>query len=225
MARVVRFIAYSDYLCPWCWVASRRLWSLADEYHGQIEIVWRSYLLRPVARADRNLEKFREYTKSWAVPAAEEGAGPFREWATDEPPPTHSVPAHRVAKAAGRVGPGAFRRVHERLMSAYFSENRDISSRAVLADLWRGEGLAPGDFDLAWQDEIGAQVLAEHEEARSWGATGVPAIRRIDNDAVIVGAHPDALYRRWIERSLARGDGLVEAAVSVDHPASGRSRA
>ena len=43
------------------------------------------------------------------------------------------------------------------------------------------------------------------------GARPIPsAIRRIDNDAVIVGAHPEALYRRWIERSLDRGEGLAE---------------
>ena len=56
---------------------------------------------------------------------------------------------------------------------------------------------------------IEASVLREHEEAREFGASGVPAIRRADNDAVIVGAHPEELYRRWIDRSLERGEGLV----------------
>ena len=163
MGRVVRFIAYSDYLCPWCWNASRRLFKLADEYQGRIEILWRAYLLRP------------------------------------------------RAKAAARVGPEAFGCMHERLMSAYFSESRDISNFEVLRELWEREGLPSADFEQAQLAEIEQEILREHAEARAWGATGVPAIRRVDNDAVIVGAHPEALYRRWIERSLERGEGLVEA--------------
>jgi predicted DsbA family dithiol-disulfide isomerase len=199
----VRFIAYSDYLCPWCWNASRRLERLAEEYEGRVEIEWRSYLLRPQKKTDRDLERFRKYTESWLRPGAETDAGPFRVWTSNEGPPSHSVPAHRVAKAAARVSPDAFRKMHARLMTAYFAENRDISSYDVLRSLWDGEGL-PGDrFEVAKSTEIRALIFREFEEARELGATGVPAMRRADNEAVIVGAHPESLYRRWIERSLA----------------------
>lgn len=209
MNEAVRFIAWSDYLCPWCWNASRTLWKLVDEYRGRVEIEWKSYLLRPVAQGRRDPERFRAYTEKWRVPAAEPGAGPFRVWSTQAPPPTHSVPAHRVAKAAARVGPAAFRAVHESLMTAYFNRNRDISSESVLQDLWAGAGLPEAAFAVSREPEIEALVLREHAEGREQGATGVPAIRRIDNEAVIVGAHPEALYRRWIDRSLERGDGVV----------------
>lgn len=199
----IRFIAYSDYLCPWCWNASRRLEQLADEYEGRVEIEWRSYLLRPAKKVGRDLERFRKYTESWMRPAADPDAGPFRVWASSEGPPTHSVPAHRVAKAAARVSPGAFLKMHDRLMTAYFAENRDISSYAVLRSLWDGEGLPADAFDIAHSEEIRNAIFREFEEARALGATGVPALRRSDNEAVIVGAHPESLYRRWIDRSLA----------------------
>ncbi len=199
----VRFVAYSDYLCPWCWNASRTLWPLADEFQGRIEIEWRSYLLRPTEKKGRDLERFRKYTESWLRPAAEPGAGPFRVWSSEEGPPSHSIPPHRVAKAAARVSPGAFRTMHERLMTAYFAENRDISSFDVLRMLWNEAELPDEAFDIAHSEEIESIILAEFDEARELGATGVPAMRRIDTDAVIVGAHPEALYRRWIERSLA----------------------
>jgi predicted DsbA family dithiol-disulfide isomerase len=210
MAQVVQFIAWSDYLCPWCWNASRRLEKLAEEYQGQIEIEWRSYLLRPTAQPNRDVDKFRRYTEKWQVPGADPDAGNFRVWDSTESVPSHSVPAHLVAKAAARVSDDAFQRMHARLMPAYFSENRDISSFVVLRELWDELGLPGADFDIAHNDEINASVFRDHEEARELGATGVPAIRRIDNDAVIVGAHPEELYRRWIERSLERGEGLVE---------------
>jgi predicted DsbA family dithiol-disulfide isomerase len=55
--------------------------------------------------------------------------------------------------------------------------------------------------------EIEAEVLRDFEEAQSLSATGVPGLRRADNDVVIVGAQPEEVYRRWFEKSLA--DGIV----------------
>jgi len=200
----VLFIAYSDYLCPWCWNASRRLERLAEEYEGRIRIEWRSYLLRPEKKVARDLDRFRKYTESWKRPGAESDAGPFQVWSSEEGPPTHSVPPHCVAKAAARVSETAFRKMHSRLMTAYFAENRDISSFEVLRSIWDDEGLPCDAFEFAHSDEVESQIFREFEEARRFGATGVPAMRRADNEAVIVGAHPESLYRRWIERSLAR---------------------
>ena len=48
----VRLVAYSDYLCPWCYNASVRLHRLVDEDPG-VEIEWKSYLLRPSAGRGR----------------------------------------------------------------------------------------------------------------------------------------------------------------------------
>ena len=203
----LRFIVYSDYLCPWCFNASVRLRRLEEEYAGAIELDWRSYLLRPEPRRGKDpeaaLEKFRRYTRSWETPGAEEDSGEFRVWSTDSPPPSHSVPAHRAAKAAQALGVDAFRSFHDRLMSAYFTENRDISSEQVQRELWSEVGLPDSALALAQDPGVLQAILNEYEEARALGAHGVPAVRREDNPAVIVGAHPIALYRRWIERSLA----------------------
>ena len=43
----IRFIVYSDYLCPWCFNASVRLHRLRDEFAGRVELELRSFLLRP----------------------------------------------------------------------------------------------------------------------------------------------------------------------------------
>lgn len=210
MSSVVGFEAWSDYLCPWCWNASRRLEQLSAEFAGRVEIVWRSYLLRPVERPGRDLEKFRRYTEGWRVPGAEPDAGPFRPWASDAPPPSHSIPPHRVAKAAAALGPAAFHAIHDRLMSAYFADNRDVSDFDVLRAIWEEADLPPAGFDVALEPRTETAVLADHAAAQALGATGVPAIRRVDNDAVIVGAQPIDVYRRWIVRSLERGEGLVQ---------------
>jgi predicted DsbA family dithiol-disulfide isomerase len=185
-----------------------RLRRLEEEYGDRIELEWRSFLLRPERRTHADpaaaLEKFRTYTKSWLRPAAEPDGGDFRVWQSDEGPPSHSVPAHLVSKAAARLGREAFDKVHERLMRAYFTENRDISRMETLLELWREVGLPEERFEVAEEPALLDEVIRDHREALESGATGVPAIRLADNPAVIVGAHPIELYRRWIDRSLER---------------------
>jgi predicted DsbA family dithiol-disulfide isomerase len=179
---------------------------LEDEFEGRISIEWRSYLLRPTKRTKSgDIEKFRRYTESWSRPAEEADAGDFRTWRSNAPPPTHSVPPQCAAKAAARLSKEAFRAFHQKLMTAYFNENRDISNRDELLDLWTDLGLAKGAFSAMDSPEIEAEVMAEFEEAKSMSATGVPGLRRADNDIIIVGAQPEAIYRRWFEKSLADG--------------------
>ncbi len=56
-----------------------------------------------------------------------------------------------------------------------------------------------------------AEILQQHAEAQALGVTGVPAMRLVGNDAVIVGAHPYELYQRWATRVLERrSQGLAE---------------
>jgi predicted DsbA family dithiol-disulfide isomerase len=206
-ASPIRFTVYSDYLCPWCQNASLRLRRVEQEYAGLVELEWRSYLLRPnpSARSPEKLEKFRAYSRSWLRPAAEEDSGEFRVWESDEGPPTHSVPPHLVAKAAARLGKDVFYRVHDRLLRAYFAENRDISDPEVLRALWEELGLPEAAFEV-WSDPaLLEETLDEFNRAREAGVTGVPAVQLQGNDAVIVGAHPADLYRRWIDRLLERG--------------------
>ena len=101
----VRLIVFSDYLCPWCFNAAVRLRRVEEEYTGVLELRWRSFLLRPAPRANRDLKRFVRYTQSWLRPAAEPDAGCFRVWETTAGPPSHSVPPQVIAKAAARVGP------------------------------------------------------------------------------------------------------------------------
>jgi predicted DsbA family dithiol-disulfide isomerase len=175
---------------------------LEQEFAGRVELCWRSFLLRPEPVPGRDLERFRSYTRSWQRPAADADAGEFRVWQGDEGPPSHSIPAHLAAKAAARVGKPAFDRLHERMLRAYFSESRDISAEATLLELWSEVGLPRDAWEATRDPVLLQQVLAEHREALDCGATGVPAVRLESNPAVIVGAHPIALYRRWIEKTL-----------------------
>lgn len=199
----VRLVVYSDYLCPWCYNASVRLRRLEHELDGVLSLDWRSFLLRPRPGPRRDLEEFRAYTRSWLRPAADADAGSFRVWEGDAGPPSHSVPPHLAAKAAARLGDDAFHRLHDRMLHAYFAQSRDISDEATLRELWSDVGLPEPAFEATRDPQLLRRVLREHDEALEAGATGVPAARMEGSDAVIVGAHPYEMYRRWVERTRA----------------------
>lgn len=199
----VRLVVWSDYLCPWCYVASARLRRLRDDLAGRVTIEWRSFLLRPQPGSARPLDEFKRYTRSWARPAAEADAPAFRAWDSDAGPPSHSLPPHLVAKAAATLGTDAFDRMHTRLLGAYFGENRDITDPATLRALWDEAGLPPGEFGRAADHGLVEAVVREHNAAVSLGLSGVPAVQLAGGDVAIPGALPYDSYRRWVERALA----------------------
>ncbi len=197
----VRLEVWSDYLCPWCHLADHRLGLLKRELGDDLALEFKSYLLRPRPEK-RELEKFMRYTQSWLRPASEPDAPPFRVWETSEGPPSHSVPAHLVAKAAARLGEDAFAAIHERLLRAYFEDNRDISATETLRAVWREAGLESEAFAIAAEPELLKATADEHDEALNLGITGVPAVRVKGTDAFVTGAQPVETYRRWIGRLL-----------------------
>jgi predicted DsbA family dithiol-disulfide isomerase len=202
----VTFVVWSDYLCPWCYNAAVRLARACDELEGRVRLEWRSYLLRPRPERSRDLERFRVYTQSWLRPAAESDGGTFRTWQGDAGPPSHSVPPHLVAKAAARLGAASFERMHERLLHAYFAENRDVTDPGTLRALWGEAGLPPDAFAASEDPALLSAVLGEHDQAVDLGITGVPTVVLQGNDALVMGAQPLEVYRRWFRRAA---DGLA----------------
>ena len=204
----VDLIVYSDYLCPWCYLAEHRLRMLQAEVGPALSLEWRSFLLRPRPEPGRDLERFVRYTQSWLRPAAEPDAPRFRVWESTAGPPSHSVPPHLVAKAAAELGPEAFDAMHERLLRAYFEDSRDISRVETLQAIWQEAGLPAAEFARSAAPELLRRTAAEHQEATELGVTGVPTVRVANTDAFVVGAQPLAVYRRWVERLRA---GVLEA--------------
>jgi predicted DsbA family dithiol-disulfide isomerase len=179
-----------------------RLRRLKEEFGDRLQVQWRSFLLRPRPDPSATLERFRAYTQSWLRPATDPDGGTFRVWQGDDGPPSHSVPPHLVAKAAATLGEEAFGNLHERLLHAYFAENRDITSRQTLAALWREAGLPESEFVRSADPALLEETIAQHNEAIEVGVTGVPAVRMDGQQAVIIGAQPLELYRRWVQRNL-----------------------
>lgn len=166
-----------------------------------LELVWKSFLLRPYAEP-KPLEKFRRYTESWLRPAAQADAGEFRVWATDEEPPSHSIPPAVAVKAAARQG--AFGRYHRALMHAYFARNLNVTGRETIELVARECDLDLAAFARDLDDPaLVEQVVAEHNEAVELGISGVPCVV-VGDGFLLPGAQERAVYRNIIDRLLSR---------------------
>lgn len=180
-----------------------RLEKIEAEYPDTLEVVWKSFMLRPTPQP-RSIEQHREYTRSWLNPASQPESGEFAVWATENSPPTHSVPALVAGKAAATFGDEAFYRFHVEVMRAYFAENRTISDLDVLTDVAATAEIPSGEFRERLENDWQAfedQVFAEHTEAVSLGVTGIPSVV-VDDALLIPGAVETDVYRRIIRDHL-----------------------
>lgn len=175
--------------------------ALRDELVGELFLEWKSFLLRPYPSL-RPLEEFRAYTQSWLRPAAQPGGGRFRPWATDEPPPSHSIPPQIALKAA--AGLGAFDRYHLAVMDAYFYANRNVTDASTLVEIAVDCGLDRGTFEsMLEDDDLRCEVIDDHNGAVALGVSGVPAVVTPDS-LVIPGAQNAAFYRRLVKKLSSR---------------------
>jgi predicted DsbA family dithiol-disulfide isomerase len=203
----VSFTVWSDFLCPWCYVAAVRLDALHRELGDVIDIRWRSFLLRPEP-SDRTLEQFTRYTESWARPGEAEPAAEFTRWSGEHEPPSHSFPSAIAGKAVLHAfGPAAFDRFHLALMRAYFTENRTVSERAVILDVAGAVGLDADELATVLDrdtDALRDEVVNDHKAALAQGIAAVPTVvvdtGFEDGEYMLQGAMALDQYRKVVAR-------------------------
>ena len=181
--RNIQIDAWSDVVCPWCWIGKRRLErAFAARPDLAARVRWRAFMLNPdmpSAGMDRQeyLErKFGGAAGARSVYAPIEAAGaaeglPFRFGSMTRMPSTRD--AHRLlCWAAGTGGQGA---LSEALFEAFFSLGADIGDHEVLRNAATRAGL-DGDAagDVLDSDQFHRDVAEQDQIARRAGVGGVP---------------------------------------------------
>jgi predicted DsbA family dithiol-disulfide isomerase len=176
----------SDAICPWCWVAKRRLDRVIAALAPDViaSVTWRPFELNPdmpKAGLDRRAyrsAKFGSWQRSQALDAQVAAAGRpdglvFSHDKMERTPNT--VDAHRLIRLAGQEGKQAA--IVEGLFAAYFNEGRDIGDPAVLADIGASAGLDHTRIvAMLASDEGLAEVRSELQRAQNLGVSGVPTV-------------------------------------------------
>lgn len=192
---------FSDYACPYCYLAEVPL-RIAAAATGA-EIVWRAFQLREsdAPKAEPNSDRRNASWKNSVYPMAERLGVEIRQ--PSQIPPTRL--AHEAA--AWARSKNGFEQFHRRLFNAVFLEDKDLSDSAVLKEIAWQAGLNPADLEKAltenrMADEVDEDLLI----ARTYGITSVPSF--VIGGHVLAGVQDEAVLIRAIE--LAR-DGKLEA--------------
>ncbi len=201
----LKISVFSDYICPFCYIGSRRLLRLRQDF--DLKVNWCGLEIHPeTPAAGMPIEDLGYAPQRWsqlmqtlAQMAQEEhidlGAHRFT---------TNSRHALLLSEAAKQAGQEIFYALHERLFQAFFTEGRNIGDDTVLTTLAQECGVPSATVAAAWQDPAYAERLTLNLNfARELGIRGTPAY--VFGENVLVGALPytDLLVAA---RQLTAGD-------------------
>ncbi|HET6950499.1 MAG TPA: DsbA family oxidoreductase [Acidimicrobiales bacterium] len=150
---------WSDVVCPWCYVGTRRFEAAAERLAAEdgiaLEVVHRAFELDPTVPAGGKdlggylAGKFGSAARVAQVRdrLAHAAAGVDVDFRWEGKRRVNTFDAHRLAAWALEAGgAGAQHDLHQRLFRAYFTDDLDIADHGVLAGLAADAGL---DRDLA----------------------------------------------------------------------------
>lgn len=198
-ANVVTLEVFSDYVCPFCWLAEPGLHELKRD-RPDVKIIWRAFELRPEPHPtlDPRGEYLERVWRESVYPMAE------RLGITMRLPPVQprSRLAHQAAKWA--QGQARFDDYNAALFRAFFERGEDIGEVDMLVQLASDLRLDAEDLRRALDNrEFEASVLADERDAAELGISGVPAFVA-NRRAALSGVQPATALRALVERVDAR---------------------
>jgi predicted DsbA family dithiol-disulfide isomerase len=159
-----RIVAYSDYVCPWCYIGHRRIQQLQREF--EVEVEWRPFELHPEtpktgARLEGRLgsaARIRAYRENILTIAGESSI--------EMRMPAVVSNSHMALEAAEFArAHGSFEAMHEALFAAYFERGADIGDADVLCEIAREAGIDDQGLRQALTDETYAKLVDDSTEA------------------------------------------------------------
>lgn len=202
--KTIPITVYSDYVCPWCYMACASLEQVKEEV--PVDIEWRAFELRPAEarRYDQAAmeEKKKQIAAMWprVKQIAEERYGLHIE---QGPFGIDTRLAHIAAKAARDMGVGDD--FHLQIFERYWKKGDDIGSREVLLEIADALDLDLELFGERLDDaELLDEVLADEGAASEIGVQGVPAMI-IDQKYLISGAQTKEALVRALQQYQTTG--------------------
>src|SRR6266446_2612289 len=201
----------SDLICPWCFVAKRRLEKASSILGKTLEVRWHPFELNPempVEGLDRRLyrsAKFGSWEQSQRLDAQVSAAGVevgirFRHDLMKRTPNTFK--GHVLLAATLKDGVRTQNLIAERLFEAYFLDGEDVGNPATLLGIAHEFGVTAisrvEDFD---SPALVSEVKTAERKAASAGIRGVPQIS-FQGTVVANGAQKEELLADSIRQIL-----------------------
>jgi predicted DsbA family dithiol-disulfide isomerase len=203
---------WTDIVCPWCGLGEHRLKAaLATFAHRDAVVVeHRAFQLDPSAPEDTTRavsdmlrqkygmdeERFRVTTSHIEALAAKDGLAPYH---VGDNRTGNTLLAHQFAAHAATLGKDG--EAWSRLYRAHFGERRSVFDVESLVTLGTEIGLAPDALRSALHDgRHRAVVLAQVQEGRALGCTGVPFFV-FDRTFAVSGAQSIDVFRQALQQA------------------------
>ena len=203
---------WSDYACPYCYIGKRRLEKALENFSDRedIDISFKSFELDPSASyktttktRERISEKYRinlEKAQQMIDSITEYAKRVGLDYNYGTTRYTNTFDAHRIAKYAETKGKGI--EISEKLLHAYFTENKQMSDQKVLTDIATEIGLDKlGVEDVLKDKKFAEDVRNDEYEASRLGIHAVPFFL-INEKYSISGAQPSKVFKKAIEKAL-----------------------
>jgi predicted DsbA family dithiol-disulfide isomerase len=210
----VRVDIWSDVVCPWCYLGTRRFEEAVARLDGpDVEVVHRAFELDPgVPPEGQDLAEYlaRKFGGAQRVAMTHDrlarAAGDVDvDFRWDGKRRVNTFDAHRLAAWALDVaGARAQHELHQRLFRAYFTDNRDLADHAVLAELAGETGLDAGRAaEVLATDAYAEAVRADERQAGDMDIHAVPTFV-IEGRWAIPGAQDIDTIVELLERAAER---------------------
>ena len=193
-----RITVFSDFICPFCYIAFRRLVRLREEL--KLKIFWRLIEIhpdnpiagKPVTELGYPPEQWQMMMENLTRMAVDEGI----EFA-DRSFTTNSKKALMLAEAAKRKSVAAFYQLSEEIFAAYFIKQKNIAQQDVLTEIASHVGITQRETEQIWSNRELLELISGHQLAASQAqVTGTPTT--LIGDQVVNGAIPVDLLRQSI---------------------------
>jgi len=203
---------WSDYACPYCYIGKRRLEKALESFSDRedIEISFKSFELDPSASyktttntRERISEKYRisiEKAQQMIDSITDYAKSVGLDFNYNTVRYTNTFDAHRIAKYAETKGKGI--EISEKLLHAYFTENKQMSDHKILTDIATEIGLDKLEVEnILKSKKFGTDVRNDEYESSGLGIQAVPFFL-INEKYSISGAQPSKVFKKAIEKAL-----------------------
>jgi predicted DsbA family dithiol-disulfide isomerase len=196
----LKVVAYSDYICPFCYVGYHRIEQLKKEYN--LDVQWRPFEIHPETPKEGALTEDLPFPKGYLEMAfanvkrlADEDGLKLKF--SDKL--SNSRLALYISEFARKKG--KFEEFHKLVLDAYWLEGKDIGDKRLLFNLAESVGLDKKEIeDYLRTAEPSEAVEQSLKEVRKYGINGVPAF--IIEDRLIYGAQPYKVFKQVINEVL-----------------------
>jgi predicted DsbA family dithiol-disulfide isomerase len=196
----LKVIAYSDYICPFCYIGYHRIEQLKKDYNLDVE--WKPFEIHPETPKGGALTEELPFPKGYLEMAFanvkrladEDGLKlKFSEKLSN------SRLALYISEFARKKG--KFEEFHKLVLDAYWLQGKDIGDKKLLLDLAESIGLDRNETEGYLNTDEPFEVVQQSlKEIRKYGINGVPAF--IIENRLIFGAQPYEIFKKAINEIL-----------------------